>query len=247
MTNLFAVIFISIILLSYRLTHATIILMDFMSLVVMGVKHIYYVIFFLFFAGVVNASVPVDDMISKCTITPTFKVLNHQPGKFSTTNNLRKSPGSFETSSGKKIVIFGRIMDKNCVPISDATIKIWQTDSQGNYIWLKHSSENNNFVGSGIMNSDNMGRFYFLSVMPGKFKSEDPHINFLIEHPNLGMIKTKLYFADTKNINERLRAVKLLDKDVINNFQDVLDNLSTKNDIYFFDIVVNKSQKHKRY
>jgi len=146
------------------------------------------------------AEVPLDPLISLCVPYPEIKSAESiKPSSFNTTNNLARSVESgFYKAEGQKIVIYGRIMDSKCVPIS-AKIYIWQANKEGyvQYKTEKHQKAkwiDPNFDGTGISNSDNMGRFNFITIMPGSANKTTPHINFMVEHPQLETLHSKIYF-----------------------------------------------------
>ncbi len=115
-------------------------------------------------------------------------------------NDLRKKTGAAISALGQEIKITGLVLDSKCNPISSALVQIWQSDAKGFY---KDSNINNylnenrnygkvynrftkhyfsdeadpNFTGSGSTTTDNLGRFVFYSIMPGKGE-----IHFRIAH-----------------------------------------------------------------
>jgi protocatechuate 3,4-dioxygenase beta subunit len=132
---------------------------------------------------------------------------NYEPEKFPNTNNLLRNSGEQPLTCGTKIVIRGKLVDKNCVPISDAKISIWQKACDGKYpfkpmrniynknlINLKSSST---FLGAGSTTTDNKGEFYFITTIPGTSKKEVPHINVKINHQYFDEFYTKLNLSRT--------------------------------------------------
>ncbi|MEK6734747.1 MAG: hypothetical protein AABY27_06575, partial [Pseudomonadota bacterium] len=127
-----------------------------------------FIYLILLFSFIASAKVPVDSMVSICKTYPEIKDLTSLPGKFNTTNNLaRPANDGFYEAEGERIYIYGRILDTHCVPVSDAKIYIWQANKEG-YIQYKIKNSNDrhhnqkwidpNFEGTGITNSDNLGR-----------------------------------------------------------------------------------------
>lgn len=120
------------------------------------------------------------------------------PETFSTTNNLAKKTGSFYRAYGEIIYIQGTITDSFGVPIENATIEIWQTNSAGKYhTLLEPSSEyiDKFFNMSGRAITDNLGNYHFITIMPGATSGRAPHINMNIYHPKFGRLETEMYFA----------------------------------------------------
>ena len=89
-------------------------------------------------------------------------------------NNLLRESGQDPIFCGRKIVIKGKLLDQNCVPISDAKIYLWQVGSDGKYSYtplrgrisknMLNLCGNTTFTGSGIATTNNKGEFYFITV-----------------------------------------------------------------------------------
>lgn len=214
-----------------------------------------------------RADIPVDGVITQCKTTPGFRNLKYKPDAFNTTNNLRRATGSFFTAKGKNIIIYYRLLDKNCTPIQNATIKMWQANYAGLYQYGSPSSKNAdlraelifdpNFVGSGTATSDNLGRFSFITIKPGRFAGHAPFVNLLITHPDLKPFGTKMYFADSvdnlsdsslKKIAPELRS-RLIAITYSNtkNFDDNAAGELQNNTVYMFDITLNQVIPKTRY
>ena len=121
------------------------------------------------------------------------------PDNFNTTNNLAKKTGSFYRAFGEIIFIQGSISDSFGVPISNAVVEIWQTNSAGKYhTLLEKNSEfiDKYFNMSGRAITDNLGNYHFISIMPGSNPGRAPHINFNVYHPRFGRLETEMYFIN---------------------------------------------------
>ena len=113
-----------------------------------------------------------DKSSGKCVPTPGLNQADHYPGKAAivTNNNLVLPTGKAVYAKGQILNISGRVLDKNCVPVSDAVIDIWQTDMEGKYITSTANERANpypHFTGSGRAVTDNMGHYSFTTVFPG--------------------------------------------------------------------------------
>lgn len=213
------------------------------------------------------ASTPVDGVVAKCEITPRIDELKYEPDNFNTTNNLRRKAGAFLTAEGSNIAIYGRLMDKNCTPISDAKIEVWQANTYGLYQYGTAESKNDdpraqtlfdpNFVGSGTIYTDNMGRFTILSIKPGSFQDNAPHINLRVKHDEIGQYATKIYFGDSidNTSDKTLKTLKPNDAAklvaVTYGTEENRDSSGIgevgQNSVYMFDIVVDKEIQTRRY
>ena len=175
------------------------------------------------------------------------------PDKFSTSNNLVKKPGSFYTAVGEIIYVQGRVTDSFGLPIDGAIVEIWQTNSAGKYQTLLDPSSDlidKNFSMSGRAVTDNLGNYYFITIMPGFYLSRAPHINMNVYHPKFGKLETEMYFEDhplNQNDYHYLSydddEKKLLTSKV--RLVNVFDSKSTK--VCTFDIVMNGTHQYKSF
>ena len=121
------------------------------------------------------------------------------PDSFGTTNNLAKKAGSFYRAYGEIIYVQGTITDSFGVPIHNAVIEIWQTNSAGKYHTLLESGSgyvDKFFSMSGRASSDNLGNYHFITIMPGATAGRAPHVNMNIYHPRFGKLETEMYFVN---------------------------------------------------
>ena len=121
------------------------------------------------------------------------------PDNFSTTNNLAKKAGSFYRAYGEIIYIQGTVSDSFGVPIHNAVIEIWQTNSAGKYHTLLEDGSgyvDKFFSMSGRAISDNLGNYHFITIMPGATSGRAPHININVYHPRFGKLETEMYFVN---------------------------------------------------
>lgn len=184
------------------------------------------------------AGIPVDQVVSVCSSYPEIKNPIPIPSEFNKTNNLARSlEGGFYHADGQKIVVYGRLMDANCVPISDAKIYLWQTNQKG-YVQYPNASKTQakwidpNFSGSGIANSDNLGRFNFITIMPASRGKSTPYIAFKVEHPVLKSFSSVIYLNDQ---NKKSSAVP--------GTRDAEGRVTE----YFIDITLNQTIPNKQY
>src|SRR4051812_19766721 len=80
----------------------------------------------------------IEYVSSKCQVTPSIAFKNKKdgyPGKNSiaSSNNLALPAGKSVYAPGQKVYIYGHVLDKNCVPVSDAIVEIWQAGVDGKY------------------------------------------------------------------------------------------------------------------
>ena len=102
---------------------------------------------------------------------------------------------------GKKIKVYGKVLDNKCKPITNAVLDIWQANSFGKYNHqadLSESRKDNNFYGYMRLLSNKKGEYSFNTILPGSYKvSKDlirtPHIHFKVTN-NKKQLTTQMYF-----------------------------------------------------
>ncbi|XVN42820.1 MAG: dioxygenase [Candidatus Rickettsia vulgarisii] len=173
-----------------------------------------------------------EEHLNHCKITKSA-MNDCEPEEFQPSNNLLRKPGQSTVLYGKRIVIKGKLLDQNCIPISDAKIYLWQVGHDGKYPYVPLRSickgkicDNRTFTGSGIATTNNKGEFYFVTVYPGGSRKTG-NVNIRVEHRDLGKLQTKLFLTNShinrKNCGEINHALR----NVVENFT-----------IYDFDIVM---------
>ena len=220
----------------------------------------FYKIFFIFillfcFKVEANNSENVADLFNPMKQTPSVLMVDNltKPEAFHKSNNLTRKAGSFKKAKGEPLYIKGKVTDAFGVPISNAKIKIWQTNSAGKYHSLLETYStylDPNFIMSGEANTDNLGNYEFITIFPGFYDDRAPHINLIISHDDFGIIETEfyfknhplnktdpVYFAYPRQDRELLTAdVRYLNKD---NFKD--------GKVAVFNIVMDGIHAYKRY
>ena len=130
------------------------------------------------------------------------------PQNFSHSNNLRRKTGSPFFAKGKFLYIEGFVFDLLGVPIENAVVKIWQTNNFGYYNHLVIDKEDFtkydiDFEGTGTSITDSNGHYSFFTIIPGYYGNNTPHINFIVEHEELGRLETMMFFPmHIKNIED---------------------------------------------
>lgn len=174
------------------------------------------------------------------------------PNHFASTNNLAKKVGSFYRAAGEIIFVQGTITDSFGVPISSAIVEIWQTNAAAKYHTLLEPDSDyidNNFNMSGKAITDNLGNYYFITIMPGANPGRAPHINMNIYHPKFGKLETEMYFAkhpynkgDYQYLAYSKPERKMLTADVYNS--DIMNSQSIK--VCTFNIVLRGTHQYKK-
>lgn len=138
-----------------------------------------------------------------CQLTPELHPDQLHLGEFRTNNNLRRRTGAGVVADGIYTEIQGQVLDRFCVPVANAVIQLWQTDSSGHYqeFYVKRSAWDivdkhfdPNFGYTGTARTDNMGNFTFLTIFPGFYGQKAPHLNVTVSHDGFATLSTQLFF-----------------------------------------------------
>jgi protocatechuate 3,4-dioxygenase, beta subunit len=104
-----------------------------------------------------------DKYLADCKATPEIVGAGSDyPGKerIVPSNKPALPAGKSIFGKGELVFLSGRVFDRNCVPVSDAVIELWQTNAYGNYIYPNSAARSNPyplFAGSGRAVTDNLG------------------------------------------------------------------------------------------
>ncbi len=116
-----------------------------------------------------------------------------------------------EGISGERVIIQGRVLDGDGIPVPDAMLEIWQANAQGKYA---HSEDTQpkllepGFTGYGRVPMDNEGAFRFTTIKPGPVpgpdeKDQAPHLLVsLVMRGLLIRLVTRIYFPNEPRNSE---------------------------------------------
>jgi protocatechuate 3,4-dioxygenase beta subunit len=114
-------------------------------------------------------------------------------------------PGSPQRSNliepgmpGIHLLLFGRVYDQDCNPISGVRLDFWQADANGEY-------DNQGYTLRGYVFSDEDGSYTLETIEPGRYPGRPPHIHVKVFSPDgRELLTTQIYFAgseDSPDIN----------------------------------------------
>lgn len=106
---------------------------------------------------------------------------------------------------GERIVVSGRVLDEDGRPIRNTMIEIWQANAAGRYLHPRdqHAAPlDPHFVGSGRVETDEDGRYRFVTIKPGAYPWGNhynawrpAHIHYSLFGPGFGTrLVTQMYF-----------------------------------------------------
>ena len=189
-----------------------------------------YITFFIPNNIVANKLEYYANNLNRCEHTKEI-IDDYEPKNFNYTNNLISPSYIIEKKEQLPvIIIFGKLLNKNCEPVPDATIYAWQVSPNGKYNYQPSNNElltknpelfSNNtkeFLSNGITHTDNNGNFIFITMNPKKTNHATSHgINLKIiytkteeeeEILNQELVSPKKLYKNTKPEVKRINGNK---------------------------------------
>ena len=106
--------------------------------------------------------------------------------------------------AGEHIVLQGRLLDADGVPVPDGMIEIWQANSHGKYAHpddARTLTVEAGFTGFGRTPTDSEGNFRFSTIKPGRVPAANGHLqapHIMVSVFARGLLKqlvTRIYFS----------------------------------------------------
>jgi protocatechuate 3,4-dioxygenase beta subunit len=110
-------------------------------------------------------------------------------GPYFTPNTPLKQDFTGDGPAAERLIIGGMVLDTNCNPIPNAIVELWHADAAGAY-----DNEGFRFRGHGF--SDDQGRWWFATIVPGLYPGRTRHFHVKAQRPGGPMLTTQLYFPD---------------------------------------------------
>lgn len=92
-----------------------------------------------------------------------------------------------DVAKGAAITIAGYVLTQKCEPVAGALIELWHCDDDGAY-------DNQGFRLRGHQFSDQQGRWWFETIVPGLYTGRTRHFHVKVQRPNGPVLTTQLYF-----------------------------------------------------
>lgn len=192
------------------------------------IQHIFVLICILYTTHASAEERVYKNMLNTCTPTkPTIN--NYEPIKFQPSNNLLHRAGAVPMYCGDKMILRGKLLDVNCVPVADAKVYLWQAGCDGKYPYkplrktvnqsLMNPDAHSSFQGSGIATTNNNGEFQFITIRPIAHYA----INLRVDHMHLGVLQTQFIPPEDTSCG------------------------CESSDVFDFTIVMSKADLHRRY
>ena len=159
---------------------------------------------------IADEQVRFQNQFNNCVVSK--KAINdYEPKQFNNTNNALRAVGKVPHFDGEPIIIKGVIRGKDCKPLANVKIQLWQANSRGKYPYqplksavnkgLIEISDNDSFTGSAEAYSNNFGEFTLLSVYPDVTDNEYPFIMLRAGGSYLNGFQTKFYLEQPDDMN----------------------------------------------
>ena len=225
----------------------------------MNLMKIMFICVVLYITADIEASATSPEVVLKNMqlITPEIKEAKRYivPQNFSHSNNLRRKAGSPFLAKGQLLYIEGFVFDVLGVPVENAVVKIWQANHFGYYNHLVVNKEDFakydiDFEGTGTCITDSNGHYSFFTVVPGYYGNSAPHINFIVEHEELGRIETMMFFAmNIRNIGDKVyKSMSVKSRHLTScKLKDFSSNDAEYGKKCSFDIRLDGFHRRKRY
>jgi protocatechuate 3,4-dioxygenase beta subunit len=105
---------------------------------------------------------------------------------------------------GTKIRLQGNVRSTHCQPVGGVLVDLWQADGAGVY-------DNTGYRLRGHQYTDNSGRYFFETVVPGLYPGRTRHFHVRVQAPNRPILTTQLYFpGEQQNKRDNIFNEKLL-------------------------------------
>ena len=134
-----------------------------------------------------------DDFFTQMRITlpsPTCTsfTLQQAEGPYYTPNTPQRNSLIEGEIEGTRLVLVGYVLDQNCQPLSNAWLDFWQTGADGEY-------DNQGYRLRGHQYTDELGRYYLETVLPGLYESRPiEHIHVKVRPAGGEEVTSQLYF-----------------------------------------------------
>ena len=118
--------------------------------------------------------------------------------------DLTQLQGHANRAAGEVIEVFGRVLDRNGKPISNAALEIWQANTHGRYAHANDTNEeaplDPDFQGFADLRTDRDGEWRITTIKPGLYGARTRHIHFDVKGLHHRLI-TQMYFPEEEQAN----------------------------------------------
>jgi protocatechuate 3,4-dioxygenase beta subunit len=109
-----------------------------------------------------------------------------------------------DAPNGERIILAGYVLDVRCHPVAKVAVQIWHADDKGRY-------DNEGYKLRGYQYTDDAGRWWFSTIVPGLYPGRTRHYHFKVQRPAGSILTTQLYFpGEPRNARDGLFDERLL-------------------------------------
>ncbi len=122
-----------------------------------------------------------------------------EEGPYYKTGSPERSAIAEAGTYGTKLILEGRVLDRNGTPVPHAWLDFWHADGHGDY-------DNESYNLRGHQYTDNDGRYRLETLKPGDYMTRAPHIHVKVRaNENAPILTTQLFFpGESKNATDSL-------------------------------------------
>lgn len=88
---------------------------------------------------------------------------------------------------GTKLIVTGYVLSTDCQPLAQTLVDFWHCDDAGVY-------DNAGYRLRGHQFTDDQGRYYLETILPGVYPGRTRHIHVKVQAPNQPVLTTQMYF-----------------------------------------------------
>jgi len=121
--------------------------------------------------------------------------------------DLTRNAGTGGEAIGQRIIVTGRVLDEEGLPVPHALLEVWQANAAGRYLHKRDQWPgplDPHFLGMGRCLTNTEGVYRFMTIRPGAYPWKNhhnawrpAHIHFSLLGPTLrSRLVTQMYFPD---------------------------------------------------
>jgi protocatechuate 3,4-dioxygenase beta subunit len=124
--------------------------------------------------------------------------ISQTEGPYFTPGTPLKRDFAAEVEGGRRITVAGYVLTADCRPAPATQIELWHADDEGEY-------DNTGYRLRGHQFSDEQGRWWFDTIVPGLYPGRTRHFHVKVQRPNGPVLTTQLYFPNEEgNARDRI-------------------------------------------